>query len=125
MRRNIARQQEKKKEAAGSAEELAKEQKHIEEQKLELEASIKDAEERLASSASREEKMNTAVSELEETLKKLREEEGVQTQILAKWDTEIEMILQQQSFSAHIGFSIQRDIERPVDIIHGLPSFRF
>lgn len=112
VRMNIARQQEKKKEAAGSAEELAKEQKHIEEQKLELEASIKDAEERLACSASREEKMNTAVSELEEKLKKLREEEGVQTQILAKWDTEIEMILQQQSFEQKDLDRVREELER-------------
>ncbi len=112
VRMNIARQQEKKKEAAGSAEELAKEQKHIEEQKLELEASIKDAEERLASSASREEKMNTAVSELEEKLKKLREEESVQTQILAKWDTEIEMILQQQSFEQKDLDRVREELER-------------
>ena len=112
VRMNIARQQEKKKEAAGSAEELAKEQKRIEEQKQELETSIKDAEERLASSAEREEKMNAAVGELEEKLKKLREEEGVQTQILAKWDTEIEMILQQQSFEQKDLDRVREELER-------------
>jgi chromosome segregation protein len=45
------------------------------------------------------------VSELEEKLAGLRKEEGVQTQVLAKWDTEIEKILQQQSFE-------QKDLER-------------
>ena len=56
--------------------------------------------------------MNTAVSELEEKLKKLREEEGVQTQILAKWDTEIEMILQQQSFEQKDLDRVREELER-------------
>ena len=105
VRMSIASQQEKKKEAAGSAEEMAKEQKRVEQQKTELEAERADIEKRLASSADREQKMNAAVSELEEKLAGLRKEEGVQTQVLAKWDTEIEKILQQQSFE-------QKDLER-------------
>ena len=105
VRMSIASQQEKKKEAAGSAEEMAKEQKRVEQQKTELEAERADTEKRLASSADREQKMNAAVSELEEKLAGLRKEEGVQTQVLAKWDMEIEKILQQQSFE-------QKDLDR-------------
>ena len=56
--------------------------------------------------------MNAAVGELEEKLKKLREEEGVQTQILAKWDTEIEMILQQQSFEQKDLDRVREELER-------------
>lgn len=112
VRMSIARQQEKRKEAAGSAEELAREQKFIEQQKKELEASMKDAKERLASSSDNEEKMNTAVAELEDKLRKLREEEGVQTQILAKWDKEIEMILQQQSFEQKDLDRVREELER-------------
>ena len=105
VRMSIARQQEKKKEAAGSAVELAKEQKLLAQQKTELEAELRSAEERLLSSAQSEQKMNEAVGELEKKLAQLREEETVQTQVLAKWDTEIEKSLQQQSFE-------QRDLDR-------------
>ena len=112
VRMSIASQQEKKKEAAGSAEELAKEQKLIEQQKKELETDRRDAEERLASSADSEQKMNTAVSELEQKLDTLRREEGVQTQILAKWDTEIEKILQQQAFELRDLDRVQEDLVR-------------
>ena len=104
-RMSIASQQEKKKEAAGSAEEMARERKLIEQQKEDLEADRGHAEKRLAASADSEQKMNEAVSELEKKLTELRSEEGVQTQILAKWDTEIEKILQQQSFE-------QKDLDR-------------
>ena len=105
VRMSIVREQEKKKEAAGSAEELAKEQKQIEQAKTELEEGRREAEERLASSSDREEKMNAAVKELEKTLSELREQEGEQTQILAKWETEIEKIGQQQSYE-------QKDLDR-------------
>ena len=105
VRMSIASRQEKKKETAGSAEEMAREQKLIEQQRKDLEADRRDAEERLASSADSERKMNDAVNELEQKLTELRKEEGVQTQVLAKWDMEIEKILQQQSFE-------QKDLDR-------------
>ena len=109
---SIASQQEKKKEAAGSAEEMAKERRLIEQQKKDLEADRREAEERLASSAESEQKMNDAVSELEQKLAALRKEEGVQTQILAKWDMEIEKILQQQSFEQKDLDRVQEDLVR-------------
>ncbi len=105
VRMSIVREQEKKKEAAGSAEELFKEQKQIERVRTELETGRKEAEERLASSSEQEEKMNAAVKELERKLSELREMEGEKTQILAKWETEIEKIGQQQSYE-------QRDLDR-------------
>ena len=105
VRMSIASQQEKKKEAAGSAEEMARERELIEQQKKDLEADRRDAEERLASSADGEQKMNDAVSELEQKLAAMRKEEGEATQVLAKWDMEIEKILQQQSFE-------QKDLDR-------------
>ena len=112
VRMSIASQQEKKKEAAGSAEEMAKERELIEKQSKELEADRSDAEKRLASSADGEEKMNAAVSELEQKLQELRKEEGVQTQILSKWDTEIEKTLQQQSFEQKDLDRVQEDLVR-------------
>ena len=112
VRMSIASQQEKKKEAAGSAEEMAKERELIERQKKELEADLREAEQRLASSADGEEKMNAAVSELEKKLDELRKEEGVQTQILSKWDTEIEKTLQQQSFEQKDLDRVQEDLVR-------------
>ena len=45
------------------------------------------------------------MNELESKLSVLRDREGEQTQILAKWDTEIEKILQQQSYE-------QKDLDR-------------
>ena len=48
VRMSIASQQEKKKEAAGSAEEMARERELIEQQKKELEAERLSAEKRLA-----------------------------------------------------------------------------
>ena len=112
VRMSIASQQEKKKEAAGSAEEMARERELIEKQRKELEAELESAEKRLASSAEGEEKMNAAVSELEQKLEGLRKEEGVQTQILSKWDTEIEKILQQQSFEQKDLDRVQEDLVR-------------
>ena len=112
VRMSIASQQEKKKEAAGSAEEMARERELIEQQRKELESELKNAEQRLASSAEGEEKMNAAVSELEQKLDMLRKEEGVQTQILSKWDTEIEKILQQQSFEQKDLDRVQEDLVR-------------
>ena len=79
VRMSIASQQEKKKEAAGSAEEMARERELIEQQKKDLEADRRDAEERLASSADGEQKMNDAVSELEQKLAAMRKEEGEAT----------------------------------------------
>ena len=75
VRMSIASQQEKKKEAAGSAEEMARERELIEQQKKELEAERLSAEKRLASSAEGEEKMNSAVSELEKKLEQLQHRE--------------------------------------------------
>lgn len=112
VRMSIASQQEKKKEAAGSAEEMARERELIEKQRKELEAELESAEKRLASSAEGEEKMNAAVSELEQKLEGLRKEEGIQTQILSKWDTEIEKILQQQSFEQKDLDRVQEDLVR-------------
>ena len=112
VRMSIAREQEKKKEAAGSVEELIKEQKLIEQQRTELENDLKEAEENLVSSAESEKKMNEAVGELEKKLAGLREEETVQTQILAKWDTEIEKILQQQAFEQKDLDRVQEELER-------------
>ena len=112
VRMNIAQQQEKKKEAAGSAEELLREQKQIEQLRIELEAESKKAQERLEASASQEQKLNEAVSELENKLAELREQEGVRTQILAKWDTEIEKILQQQSFEQKDLDRVQEELKR-------------
>ena len=108
----IDSQKKKKKEAAGSAEEMARERELIEQQKKELEAERLSAEKRLASSADSEEKMNSAVSELEKKLEQLRKEEGVQTQILSKWDTEIEKTLQQQSFEQKDLDRVQEDLVR-------------
>ncbi len=112
VRMSIASQQEKKREAAGSAEEMAKEQALIGRQREQLEAERSDAEKRLASSAEGEEKMNAAVSELEEKLAGLRKEESVQTQILSKWDTEIEKTLQRQSFEQKDLDRVQEDLMR-------------
>ncbi|MBQ8054401.1 MAG: chromosome segregation protein SMC [Lachnospiraceae bacterium] len=112
VRMSIASQQEKKKEAAGSAEEMAREKGLIEQQKKDLEADRRDAEERLASSADGERKMNDAVSELEQKLTALRKEEGEATQVLAKWDMEIEKILQRQSFEQKDLDRIQEDLIR-------------
>ena len=56
--------------------------------------------------------MNEAVTELEQKLAALRKEEGVQTQILAKWDMEIEKILQQQSFEQKDLDRVQEDLVR-------------
>ena len=91
---------------------MAKERRLIEQQKKDLEADRREAEERLASSAESEQKMNDAVSELEQKLAALRKEEGVQTQILAKWDMEIEKILQQQSFEQKDLDRVQEDLVR-------------
>ena len=105
VRLTIAREQEKKKEAEGSAAELAREQKEIERQKTLLAEQKEEAEKKLRGSAENEKKITEAVNELERKLSALRDREGEQTQILAKWDTEIEKILQQQSYE-------QKDLDR-------------
>ena len=105
VRMSIVREQEKKKEAAGSAVELHREQEQIEQAGKELETARKEAEERLASSSEREKKMDAAVKELEEKLAELRSQEGGLGKILSKWETEIEKIGQQQSYE-------QRDLDR-------------
>ena len=56
--------------------------------------------------------MNEAVSGLEKKLAELREQEGEQTQILSKWDTEIEKILQQQSYEQKDLDRVRGDLER-------------
>ena len=108
VRMSIVREQEKKKEAAGSAEELHREQKQIEQAGQELEAARKEAEERLRSSSENEKKMDEAVKELEGKLAELRQQEGGFNQVLSKWETEIEKIGQQQSYE-------QRDLDRVRD----------
>ena len=84
VRMSIVREQEKKKEAAGSAVELHREQKQIEQAGKELETARKEAEERLVSSSEREKKMDAAVKELEEKLAELRSQEGGLGKILSK-----------------------------------------
>ena len=108
VRMSIVREQEKKKEAAGSAKELHKEQEQIAQIKEELAVTRKEAEERLSSSSEHEQKMNEAVRELEGKLSELRAQEGGLGQILSKWETEIEKIGQQQSYE-------QRDLDRVRD----------
>ena len=112
IRMEINRQQEKKKEAAGSARELAREQQLIKEQRKELAQQKAEAQEKLERSAENEQKMNEAVSGLEKKLAELREQEGEQTQILSKWDTEIEKILQQQSYEQKDLDRVRGDLER-------------
>ena len=105
VRLTISREQEKKKEAEGSAAELAKEQRETEKQKTELASLKEEAEKKLLRSAENEKKITDAVNELENKLSALRDKEGMETQTLAKWDAEIGKILQQQSFE-------QKDLDR-------------
>ncbi len=108
VRMSIAREQEKRKEARGSAEELDKERKLTQEKAARIDAETQEASAALEHSSRSEQKINDAVSVLEEKLASLREEEAAARSDLAGWDTQIEKLMQLQEFR-------QSELDRAVE----------
>ena len=108
VRMNIVREQEKKKETQGSARELIREQKLTQEKAARINAEREEAQRALERSAESEKRINSAVDKLDEKLGVLREEESDKKSELAKWETQIENVLQIQTMR-------QRELERTTD----------
>ena len=110
LRQNTARlsiraEQEKQREAAGSAEQLQQESETIERQIREtLSDRLKGAQE-LQTSEQQEQELSAATAQLEETLAQLRQQETEQASEAGSWDVEITKASQQQRFE-------QQNLER-------------
>jgi len=97
-RLNVIQAQEKKSEALAGFDELKTEEKELDDQILEIKEGKEAIMKELSDSEQLEKNVDAQISDFQEKLEEKRKEESEQTSQTAKWDLEVEKMLQQQVF---------------------------
>ncbi|MDO4285325.1 MAG: chromosome segregation protein SMC [Eubacteriales bacterium] len=111
-RMNVIKEQERKKEAAGSYVQLKEESEGIEAQTASVAQQKEEMRAKLAASEQLEKETTAQIETWQSELNALQEEESAKGEAAAKWDLEIERIRQQQQFAQQNLDRIAQDEER-------------